>query len=211
MMRTVCPVRYNNTVKTKYNYTIALNMTNKKTIADIFLTFLKIGAFTFGGGYAMIPLIERETVQNHHWITEEDVLDVVAIAESTPGPIAINAATFVGNRVAGFTGALAATVGVTIPSFVIILAVAFVLQQVEAFKAVRYAFWGIRIGVLALIAQTLVSMFRASRKEISDFVLMAAAFVSVAFFDVNVILVIICCAAVGCVLFLRAQGKEPRR
>lgn len=183
-------------------------MHKQKIIREIFLTFLKIGAFTFGGGYAMIPLIQRETVNNHHWITEEDVLDIVAIAESTPGPIAINAATFVGNRVAGFFGALAATVGVTVPSFVIILAIAFVLQQVESFRAVRYAFWGIRIGVLALIAQTLVSMFQASRKEASDFVLMAAAFVSVAFFDVNVMLVIICCAAAGCALFLHAQRKE---
>ena len=86
----------------------------------LFLTFLKIGAFTFGGGYAMIPLISREAVENHKWIEDKDILDIVAIAESTPGPIAVNAATFVGYRVGGVLGAFCATLGVVLPSFVII-------------------------------------------------------------------------------------------
>ena len=93
-----------------------------KELWSIFLTFMKIGAFTFGGGYAMIPLIQKEAVENHKWVTDEDILNVVAIAESTPGPIAINAATFVGYQVAGFTGAVVATLGVVLPSFLIIFA-----------------------------------------------------------------------------------------
>ena len=92
-----------------------------QTLWRVFFTFFKIGDFTFGGGYAMIPLIQRETVEKHGWISEEDILEVVAIAESTPGPIAINAATFIGYRVAGFLGSLCATLGVVSPSFVIIL------------------------------------------------------------------------------------------
>ena len=91
-----------------------------KTLWQVFITFFKIGAFTFGGGYAMIPLIQKETVDNHGWVTDEDILEIIAIAESTPGPIAINSATFVGYKVAGFLGAFCATFGVVLPSFVII-------------------------------------------------------------------------------------------
>ena len=87
-----------------------------KELLEIFFTFLKIGAFTFGGGYAMIPLIQKEAVEKHRWVTDEDILDIVAIAESTPGPIAINAATFVGYQSRGFAGALAATFGVVVYS-----------------------------------------------------------------------------------------------
>ena len=87
----------------------------------LFLTFFKIGAFTFGGGYAMLPLIQREIVEKRKWITNDDILEVVAIAESTPGPIAVNSATFVGYRTGGFSGALLATLGVVLPSFAVIL------------------------------------------------------------------------------------------
>ena len=90
-------------------------MKNKwKTAWQVFTTFFKIGAFTFGGGYAMIPLIQRETVDNHKWVTEDDILEIIAIAESTPGPIAINSATFVGYRTCGVLGSVAATLGVVL-------------------------------------------------------------------------------------------------
>ena len=102
-------------------------MKNKwKTLWQVFATFFKIGAFTFGGGYAMIPLIQRETVENHNWVTEDDILEIIAIAESTPGPIAINSATFVGYRTCGVLGSMCATIGVVLPSFVIILLISFV-------------------------------------------------------------------------------------
>ena len=90
-------------------------------VKQLFFSFLKIGAFTFGGGYAMIPLIQKEVVEDKKWLTDEDVADVIAIAETTPGPIAINAATFVGYKAKGVIGALAATLGVVIPSFLIII------------------------------------------------------------------------------------------
>ena len=147
----------------------------------LFLTFLKIGAFTFGGGYAMIPLIQREVVEKNKWITNDDVLEIVAIAESTPGPIAINSATFVGYRTCGFLGALCATIGVVLPSFVVILAISFVLREFESLKAVQYAFAGIRAGVLALILKALWAMYRESAKNALSYILMAAAFVLVAF------------------------------
>ena len=97
----------------------------KNLIWQLFATFFKIGLFTFGGGYAMIPLIQRETVENKGWVTEDDILEIVAIAESTPGPIAINTATFVGSKTRGFWGAFFATLGVILPSFIIIFLISF--------------------------------------------------------------------------------------
>ena len=99
-----------------------------KVLLQLFVSFLRIGLFTFGGGYAMIPLIQKETVENKRWISDEDILEIIAIAESTPGPIAINSATFVGWRVGGFLGALLATLGAVIPSFAVITVI-FVFPQ----------------------------------------------------------------------------------
>ena len=122
-----------------------------KNILRLFLTFAKIGAFTFGGGYAMIPLIQKETVEKQKWISDDDILDIVAIAESTPGPIAINAATFVGHKVCGLWGSFAATLGIILPSFIIIYAISFILRQFSELRIIKYAFNGIRAGVFGRI------------------------------------------------------------
>ena len=182
-----------------------------RTALSVFLTFLKIGAFTFGGGYAMIPLIEKEVVDKKKWITGEDVLEVVAIAESTPGPIAINAATFVGYRTCGFFGAFAATFGVVLPSFCIILLLSSILDLFREAPVVRYAFTGIRAGVLALILKALWSMFRKSPKGIVSYCLMAAAFVLVAFCGIDAIWVILACAAVGLLSSLLTERRAKKQ
>ena len=174
----------------------------------LFGTFLKIGAFTFGGGYAMIPLIQREVVDRRHWISEQDILDVVAIAESTPGPIAVNAATFVGYQTAGFWGAFSATLGVLLPSFSIIAAISLVLRQFEQLKLVRYAFRGIRAGVLALMIRALVSMYRQCPKGLLSYVLMGLSFVATAFLGADVLVTIVLCAGIGLAMSARAAGKE---
>lgn len=166
-------------------------------IGKIFLTFLKIGAFTFGGGYAMVPLIQREVVEKNHWLSDEDILEIVAIAESTPGPIAINSATFVGFRTAGFLGALCATLGVVLPSFFVISLVSLVLEQFENLLVLQYAFNGIRAGVLALILKALISMYKKSPKGAVSYVVMGLAFVSVAVFKINILAVIVACAVIG--------------
>ena len=168
-----------------------------KELWKIFLTFLKIGAFTFGGGYAMIPLIQKEAVENHKWVTDEDILNVVAIAESTPGPIAINAATFVGYQVAGFAGAVAATLGIVLPSFLIILGLSYVLQQFRELKAITYAFNGIRVGVFVLLLKALWKMFRANKKGGFAYFLMGLSFILTAVCKVNTILVIALCGVLG--------------
>lgn len=177
-----------------------------KTAVSLFCTFFKIGAFTFGGGYAMIPLIQNEIVSKKKWLENNDILDIVAIAESTPGPIAVNSATFVGYKTGGFFGALAATVGVVLPSFLIIYIISFVLRQFQSIEVVKYAFNGIRAGVLALIINAMLSMFRQSPKEISSFIIMAAAFAAVVFFNINVLFIIIACAAAGLLLSFRVKS-----
>ena len=181
-----------------------------RTLWQVFATFFKIGAFTFGGGYAMIPLIQRETAEKHGWISDKDILEIVAIAESTPGPIAINAATFVGYRVCGFWGAFCATFGVVLPSFAIIVAISYVLAAFEQLRAVRYAFLGIRAGVLALILKALVSMYRQAPKHTAAYAIMACAFVLVAVLRVNVLYVIAGCALAGLAYALAAERRERK-
>ena len=175
-------------------------MKNKwKTAWQVFATFFKIGAFTFGGGYAMIPLIQRETVDNHKWVTEDDILEIIAIAESTPGPIAINSATFVGYRTCGVLGSAAATLGVVLPSFVIIFAISFVLRQFQELKAVQYAFQGIRAGVMALLCKALWGMYKKNKASWVSYVVMAGSFLLTAILDVSVLPVLAGCAVFGLV------------
>ena len=170
-----------------------------KQLWQIFAAFFKIGAFTFGGGLAMIPLIQKEAVEKRGWIDDEDILEIVAIAESTPGPIALNAATFVGYRAAGVLGSACATFGVVLPSFCIILLLSFVLRQFQQLQAVQYAFWGIRAGVLAMLIKSLWTMYKKSPKGWPAYVAMAAAFIMTTILDVHILIVIISCGVFGLV------------
>lgn len=175
---------------------------------ELFLTFFKIGAFTFGGGYAMIPLIQQEIVHKHHWIEDKDILDITAIAESTPGPIAINSATFVGNKIAGFWGSVCATLGVVLPSFLIIFCISFVLRQFESLKVIQYAFIGIRACVLALVVKACASMYQQCEKNVLAYCLIVVSFSLVAFFQVNVLYVIVFDALCGIGYFLWKGERE---
>ena len=164
---------------------------------ELFAAFFRIGLFTFGGGYAMIPLIERDVVTKKQWMKDEDLLDMVALAESTPGPVAVNAATFVGRQVGGYAGAAAATLGVVLPSFLIILAVGYLLQMVMHSRLVRNAFLGIRASVLVLIASAMISLLRKMQWSKGGVCLLIAALTAVAFFDVSPILVLLAAAGAG--------------
>lgn len=181
-----------------------------KRLFDLFSVFFRIGAFTFGGGYAMIPLIQKETVENKKWITDDDILEIVAIAESTPGPIAINAATFVGYKVAGFLGAFFATLGMVVPSFAIILIISYVLRRFSNIKAVQYAFNGIRAGVLALLIKALFTMYKKVRKNAASYIIMAFSFVFAAVIKVKIIYVIIACAIFGLVTSVIAERRSAK-
>ena len=168
-------------------------------LGKVFSTFLKIGAFTFGGGYAMIPLIQKEAVEKHGWVTDDDILEIIAIAESTPGPIAINSATFVGYRTCGVLGSVCATLGVVLPSFFIIFAISFVLRQFQELKAVQYAFHGIRAGVLALLCKALWGMYKKNKKNWVSYIIMAGSFLLTGLLDVSVLPVLLGCAIFGLV------------
>lgn len=185
-------------------------MNKYKKIWELFVTFFRIGAFTFGGGYAMIPLIQSETVEKKKWISDNDILEIVAIAESTPGPIAINSATFVGYKVAGVFGSVFATLGVVIPSFAIILFISAVLKEFAHLTPVKYAFEGIRAGVLALVIKSLFKMYRQVPKKVFSHIVLAIAFVAAAFININIILVIIACAFLGIIYSLVVSGRVEK-
>lgn len=132
---------------------------------DLFLTFAKIGLFTFGGGYAMIAMIENNCVERKKWITHEEMMDITVIAESTPGPIAINCATFTGYKKAGFAGALTATLGIVLPSFLVIYLISMFLDNFLELTVIASAFKGIKIAVGILILDAAVTMIRKMQKK----------------------------------------------
>lgn len=185
-----------------------------KTALELFTVFFRIGAFTFGGGYAMIPLIQKETVETKKWISDDDILEIIAIAESTPGPIAINSATFVGYRVCGVLGALMATLGVVLPSFIVISIIALLLNEFQELKPVKAAFFGIRAGVLALLVKALWTMAKKSPKGAVPYAIAIAAFILSGILGVNVLLIIIGCALAGLITSLiaakKAEGGESK-
>ena len=141
----------------------------------LFTSFFKIGLFTFGGGLAMIPLISKEAVEKRGWVTEDEILDMVAIAESTPGVIAVNSATYIGYKVGGFWGSLLATLGVTIPSFTIICLLSLIIEQFLANTYVAYAFMGIRCAVAILILSAAIRLAKAAPRTIYSLVIFLLA------------------------------------
>ena len=143
---------------------------------DLFLTFARIGLFTFGGGYAMIAIIENLCVEQKKWITHEEMMDMTVIAESTPGPIAINCATYVGYRQRGLWGAIAATLGIVLPSFLVIYIIAYFLDGFLAYPLVAKAFSGIRVGVGVLIVDVGLTMVKKMQKKPQPRIIMGCCF-----------------------------------
>lgn len=147
-------------------------------LLELFLTFAKIGLFTFGGGYAMISLIEDNCVEKKKWITHDEMMNVTVIAESTPGPIAINCATFVGFKQAGFIGSLIATLGMVLPSFIIICAISMFLDNFLEIALISNAFKGIKIAVGILIFDAAITMIGKMHKKVLPRVIMICSFVA---------------------------------
>lgn len=168
-----------------------------KKILNLFYTFLKIGAFTFGGGLAMLPLIHRELVENKKWISDKDMLEMIAVAESTPGVIAVNSATYVGYVIAGFWGALFSTLAVILPSLIIIITISFFYDKFLAIKTVEYIFNGIRAGVVVLILNGVLRLFKVSPKNIFSYVLIVLALILSLLLGLGTIYIIIIGAFLG--------------
>ncbi len=154
-----------------------------RTLLSLFLVMLKIGLFTFGGGYAMIALLEDELISRRQWIRREEFTDMVAISESTPGPIAINSATYIGFRIGGVAGAALATLGVCIPSFVIIFLISLFFDAFLSLKIVGYAFRGVQVGVIYLIFSAGLRMWKASGKNPVSLLLFSAVFLCMIVFS----------------------------
>ena len=151
---------------------------------DLFLTFAKIGLFTFGGGYAMISLIENSCVEKKGWITHDEMMNVTVMAESTPGPIAINCATFVGYKQKGLIGAIAATIGMVLPSFCIIFLISMFLDNFLEIAWIAHAFMGIKIAVGILILDAAIKMIRKMQKKPIPLTIMACAFLAMLLIDI---------------------------
>lgn len=168
----------------RFTWTNKRKFQQMHTLLELFFTFMKIGLFTFGGGLAMLSLIEEECVGKRHWITHEDVMDVTVIAESTPGPVAINCATFVGFQQAGILGAIVATVGVVIPSFVIIYGIALFMNDFMEYTIVANALKGIAVAVGITILDVGISMIIGMKKNKQSVGIMLTAFVLMLLTDI---------------------------
>ena len=153
-------------------------------LLDLFRTFAKIGLFTFGGGYAMISLIENSCVEKKGWITHDEMMNVTVIAESTPGPIAINCATFVGYKQKGLIGAIATTIGMVLPSFSIIFLISMFLDNFLEIAWIAHAFMGVKIAVGILILDAAIKMIRKMQKKPIPLTIMACAFLAMLLIDI---------------------------
>lgn len=184
-----------------------------RILIDLFLTFMKIGFFTFGGGYAMLSVIEDNCVEKKKWITHDDMMNVTVIAESTPGPIAINCATFVGYRQAGILGSIAATVGIVFPSFAVILIISGFLDNFLEIEIVKNAFRGIKCAVGILIISAAVTMIKNMKKKpfpiivlvLSTLAMLATDIFSLGF---SAITIIVFAALLGLAVFAVKNTKE---
>ncbi len=152
-------------------------MKKKMILIDLLLTFTRIGLFTFGGGYAMIPLIDALCVEKKKWITHDEMINITVIAESTPGPIAVNCATYVGYKQAGISGSIFATLGIIIPSFIVIWAVSRFLDRFLEIQIVANAFRGIKAAVAVLIVSAGLKLFKSLPKNVFNMVTLACSFI----------------------------------
>lgn len=184
------------------------------TYLTLFWTFFKIGAFTFGGGYAMIPLIQAEIAEKKKWMRSEEILDIVTIAESTPGPISVNAATYVGYKVGGVIGAIFATLGLAIPSLVVIFIISLFYNQFLHLTVVSNAFKGIEAAVAILIINAAIKLKKGVPNDVFDILIAAAVcvftiLVDIFSWDFSSIYLIVIGAIIGIVFELLA--KKPTK
>ena len=191
-------------------------MKKTKEYLSLFLTMLKIGLFTFGGGYAMIALLENEFVAKKKWIEKDEFLDVAAIAESTPGPIAINAATYIGFKQAGIVGSIIATLGICIPSFVIIYAISLFFDAFLSLTLVAYAFKGIQICVVYLILSAGLKMLKQMKKTAFNIIIILITLICMVVLSLfavkfSTIFYILISGAFGVVVYFLGKLKKEEK
>ncbi|MBE7050387.1 MAG: chromate transporter [Ruminococcaceae bacterium] len=178
-----------------------------KTIIKLFFAFARIGLFTFGGGYAMLPMIQREIVETKKWATEEEIMNYYAVGQCTPGVIAVNTATFVGRKVAGIKGAISATLGVIFPSVIIITLIAAFIRNFLKYEAVSNALEGINVAVSVLVISAVMNLWKKGVKNIFGIVMFAFAFLFTLLTDFSPIIVVVVAIASG---FLYGRFEEKK-
>lgn len=166
-------------------------------LINLFVTFFKIGGLTFGGGYAMLPMLQKEVVEKNKWATEEELLDYYAVGQLTPGIIAVNTATFIGYKEKGVLGAIFATSGVVFPSLIIIMSISELIDKFSGLNVVQNAFFGIRVAVCVLILNAVLKLIKSSVKNSFEIILLLVTFVASSFFNVPVIYIIIISMLIG--------------
>lgn len=179
---------------------------SRVSLGDLFLTFLRIGAFTIGGGYVMVPLIQKDVVDKNGWMSREDFVDALAIAQTAPGPIAVNTSVYVGYMLRSYAGALVSVAGCITPSILVILVVAAAFSQIASLRVVDAAFAGIRPAVVVLIVSAVLNIGKTVVKSLPELCLSAAAFVLVAFAGVSPAIVVTAAALIG-VFFWKGGGN----
>ena len=178
-----------------------------KQLLDMFLTFAKVGVMTFGGGYAMLPILQREVVENKSWATEEELMDYFAIGQCTPGIIAVNTATFIGHKNKGILGGIVATLGVVFPSLIIISLLAGVIQAFSHIAWVQNAFGGIRVCVCVLILNAVIKLLKKAVVDIPTFLIFIAVALCSFFFDLSPVIFVVLAAIAGIVLKILGGKK----
>ncbi len=186
-------------------------MKNKlKEFLNLYLAFVKIGTFTFGGGLAMMPIMQRELIEKRGWVTEEELIDYFAIGQSTPGIIAVNVSTFVGYKRLGWFGGIVGTLGVVTPSWVIIMLLAGAISSVDKYPLAQKALKGINVAVAALLTSVIVKFSKKTIKNICNALFMLLAFALIYFFKVQSVWIILSALIIGCLLTLYRQKKNTR-
>lgn len=177
----------------------------------LFISFFKIGLFTFGGGLSMLPFIERTVVEKEKWLTDKEMLDMIAISEATPGPIAVNCATFVGHKVGNILGSIVATLGVVLPSFIIICIISIFYEQFIEIEVIKWAFLGIKAGVAALIFFAGVKILKKSPHNLFSFAIMLLAIEISLFTSVKTFWIILAGLIVGVVFYVLLNHFESKK
>lgn len=184
-------------------------MKNKlKQFLELYFAFVKIGAFTFGGGLAMMPIMQRELIEKRGWVSEEELIDYFAIGQSTPGIIAVNVATFVGYKKLGWLGGIIGTLGVVTPSWVIIMLLAGAISSVDKYPLAQRALRGINVAVAALLTSVIVKFTKNTINNFWNALFMLLAFALIYFFKVQSVWIILSSLIIGCLLTLYKQKKQ---
>ncbi len=178
-----------------------------KEYLDLFLIFARIGAVTFGGGYAMLPILQKEIVQSRGWASDEEIMDYYAISQCTPGIIAVNTAIFIGYKCKKELGAIAAALGMVFPSIVIILVIAMFLSNIMAYPVVQMAFSGVRIAVGVLVVHATVTLYKKGVVDLTTFIIFVLVFLVLMFTSISPIPVVVTSAILGILL----HGRKDKQ